>query len=195
MKKLILIIATLTAGAQALDLSVVGTMNFESSKINVSGISANAPGTTGLGYGALVQFEMGETIALETGALIINRKYTFGPDFYAFSRLQIPAVIRFTGLPLVSFGAGPYVEFAMGDMSVETGAFKRSIPYSGRNFDTTNFGVIASVAADIQVAPLISVLADLRYNLSFTDYDNNTVPPMDRKFGGFQFLAGLKLSL
>lgn len=195
MKKLILIIATLTAGAQAFDLSLVGTMNFESPNMKINGAPISPSGSTGLGYGALVQFDVGEALALETGALVINRKYTLGVDSLSFSRVQIPAVLRFTALPIVSFGAGPYVEFAKGDISKETLGVVREVTYGLQNFDSTTYGVILSVAADFPLAPLFSVIADLRYNLSFTDYDNTAIPATDRRFGGFQFLAGVKLSL
>lgn len=195
MKKLALVFLFLAFNAQAFDLSIVGTANFESSRVSNLVGSVDASGKMGLGFGGLLDFEVGQTMVFETGALLINRKYQIGNIHSSFSRIQLPAMIRITALPIIHFGAGAYMEFSMGDVGVEnaTTGIKASSSYEFLNYDSTDFGVVASVGADIPVAPLMSMTVDLRYNLGLKDYDNSVA--VTRKFSGLQILGGLKLSL
>lgn len=138
---------------------------------------------------------LGKLLSLETGGLMVNRKYSMGTQSFAFTRLQVPAVIRVTALPIISFGAGPYAEFSMGDVAFENSTTnqKLNLSYESLNFDSTDFGLVACIGADIPMAPLMKLTFDLRYNLGLKDYDNSA--SVSRKFGGLQFLAGVKLDL
>lgn len=195
MKKLAMVMLSLAFSAQAFDLSVVGVANFESARYSNLVGSVDTSGKMGLGFGGLLDFDIGRTMAFETGALLVNRKYSIGATTTSFSRIQLPAMIRITALPIIHFGAGAYLEFSMGDIGIESSTTntKVNVSYEAANFDSTDFGVVASVGADIPVAPLMSVTVDLRYNLGLKDYDNSIA--ITRKFSGLQVLGGLKLSL
>ena len=198
-KKLVTLFVTavFVSQANAVDVAVVGTGNMESPKIEASGANQATSSKVGLGFGALIGFDMGKILTLETGALLINRKYsdTAGVLTTSFGRVQIPLLIKFTSLPIVSFGAGPYLELAMGDIGRENTVTtaKTSTTYDATGFDSMDIGIAASACADIPLAPLMSLVLELRYNMGLMDLDRS--PTDSFKFGGLQGLAGVRFSL
>lgn len=186
-----LVLFTGAAAAKTLDVSVVGTVNLENSRVSSSLGSIDSPGRLGLGFGALVGLPLHRHLALQPGLLLINRKNSVGSESFSFTRVQIPVLARVTALPIVSFGVGPYIEFPMGDIGYERNGAKADLTYESQGFDSTDFGLVASVGADIGLAPLIDLTFDLRYCLGLKDYD--TLAADSRKWGGLLLLAGIKI--
>lgn len=187
MKALQLVIAltafTLASAARAdFAISALGTVNFESPKIeNSLGQKVDSSSSMGLGIGGLVSVSLNDSVDLEAGALLINRRFDIGAANYRFRRLQIPAVLKITALPIVSFGGGVYTEWGTED------------DYAALNYSSTDFGLIASVSADVPLLPLFALVFDLRYNLGLKNLDNT--PNQSFHFGGIQFLTGVKFRL
>lgn len=177
-----------------LALSGVGTLNLESVKREFNGTAATTSGKAGIGLGALLTIPAGSLLSLETGALLINRKYESAGTTLAFGRLQFPLLLKFSALPIISFGAGPYLEMGFGDITQTTAAgASTNFTYDAANFDSTDIGLCASVNADLPLAPFFKLTLDARYNMGLNDLDRSTNDSL--KFGGLQFLAGLKFVL
>jgi hypothetical protein len=153
-----------------------------------------------IAYGAFAGLSMLPGFQVESGFMLTPRKYratdsTSGVADTTSNQLIIPVLARFTALPLVSVGAGPY--YAMGTGQVSTTV----TPVGGSagdpvltDYDSTGgikksgFGLMASARLEIPFLPTISLLADARYLL---DLSNRSVDSADTlKFKDLQLLVG-----
>jgi len=196
--RLILGLSVLLAASNAhalIGVAPVGIANFDSSTSSVSGVGVTLDGKVGLGLGGLVTVPFGPLLSLETGLLLFSRKHTSAFTTSSHGRLQIPAMLKITSLPIVSFGAGPYLEMAIGDVGLknEITGLESTVTYEALNRDSTDYGIAAAISADVALAPLIALLFDVRYQIGLKNLSRTA--STEFKFRGFQVLAGVKFSL
>jgi hypothetical protein len=187
------------SGAQAgLSVSAVGALNFSNFSTSPTQTTTTATGTT-VGFGALGSLSVFPAFSGEIGLLYVPRKVSTelaGANVATVSSntLQIPLLVRFTGLPIVSVGAGVYFASTLGNGSVTTPTQKdATYSYSANNRSTSDFGLTASLAANYPLLPMLSLVGDLRYLLGLTNqYSSGAV---SQYYRDIQFLAGVSFGL
>src|SRR5688572_20608527 len=99
----------LTSGpaAMALELSVAGGLGISNPSYDSGVPIATSSGKT-LGLGAWIDWELMPTLDAELGLLYMPRKYTAGGSEGTVNAAFIPAMARFTLLPVVSVAGGFY---------------------------------------------------------------------------------------
>jgi hypothetical protein len=187
----------LSPNAKAFDLEAVGTLNliFPAQTSLVTTASGGSPMT--VGFGVLANFDLSRAFALDIGGIYQPRAYIYdGFQTVTLTMLEIPAMIRFTPLPIVSFAAGAYFAYGLGTYSIQTNGAPTSQPasYSSTGNSQVDWGLAASVAAAIPLIPDLSLLFDLRYYFGL----QNMLPSNGASsvfLRDFQLLAGLKLNI
>lgn len=205
MKKILVILAlstsTLIGNASAMEVSVLGGLNYggvSTSGTGYSGVTIKAKGA--LTFGATIQFNMMPAIALEVGAFSNGNKQskTDGGGSYDqdFRSLEIPLLVKFTGVPFVDFGGGVYYEKIPTTFNVTNGT--GAVPYAnGSNTvdetanDLNDFGAKLNARLKIPLAPLFHFLVDGSYKLGLKDLDKDPVD--SRKTASYALLAGASI--
>lgn len=204
MKKILVILAlsttALIGNANALELNVLGGLNYggvSTSGAGYSGVSIKAKGA--LTFGATIQFNMMPAIALEVGAFSNGNKQTItvpgGSYDQDFRSLEIPLLVKFTGIPLVDFGGGVYYEMRPTTYNVTNSPF--ASPANGSNTvdqtsdELNDFGVKLNARLKIPLAPLFHFLVDGSYKMGLKDLDKDPVD--SRKAASYALLAGASI--
>ncbi|MBC7386472.1 MAG: hypothetical protein H7301_09985 [Cryobacterium sp.] len=139
--------------AHALQVSVLGGLS--AGKPSYSAGSAQSK--TALTYGALLG-DNGMVFGFETGLLSVGKKFSSGGVEYSGRAWEIPALVRFTLLPIVSAGAGAYYQ-----------------NYSDKPFiaqKSTDLGLKLNARIRLPLAPLTGFLVDLSFKRGFSDLSN-----------------------
>jgi hypothetical protein len=181
--------------ATAFEIAAVGSLNLTSpNETQIVSTGTYASQMT-IGFGALAGFEMTRAFLFEIGAIYQPRAFNNGFQNLSFTMLEIPFVIRFNPLPIVSFAAGGYVAYGLGNYSAQTvGApTSQSIDYGASGYNRVDWGLVASVAANIPLWPDFSLLFDLRYYFGLQNLDANSEVG-SLLFRDAQLLAGLRYS-
>lgn len=198
----LLFLATPRANAASLlDLSFVGIGTFARPSISNASGSTSTSGRLGIGFGALAGFPMGKALGLEVGALYLPHKYSTNSFGFvgtetntSLTSLTFPVLVRITAIPLISFGAGPYMAFAMGDIASQTGTTAETTStYSVSNMGTTDFGVMASAALELPIAIAARVLFDLRYQIGLSNVSQSTT--FSFKYNNLFLMGGVKIAI
>ncbi len=192
----------LTSNQARADLSVsaVGTLDFSNASISTAAANVNTSLGTSVGFGFLASTSVIPMFSLELGALYVPRKVNIndsnGNNLSTTKApyLEIPLLLRFTALPIVSIGAGPYYAHSAGSLTVSAPNVADTSPsFSDQGVATSDFGVEASVAASFPILPMLSVMGDLRYLWGLTNLDSSGVTTNHAR--DVEFLVGLTLSL
>ena len=204
--------------AHAFSISVVGAFNDSNPSTGaISGFSGGATGAgasaTGFGGGALFGFGGAGPIGFELGALYLPRNGTeAGSDgnngtYTATIKstvLEIPALLRFHLGHMFSVGAGAYYALGMGTTTMTmTDAGQSGTAAASTGSD---FGLLASAAVTIPLAPTLGIVIDGRYTMGLkaANYPLSTLggilaggnpPTMSAKYSDIQVLAGVKIHL
>jgi len=203
MSRLALVISVVLVSfnsAHAFELKPVVGINLGSSKVSPEAASTTYGGRNGLLLGALMEVGLIPGLfALEFGALRVpygsSAVTTSGASITtveaSWSVIQLPLVLRMTALPIVSFGAGPYMGFALGQVSTTisgTGLTTTSSDSDLTSAAKTDFGALLSCAAKFPLLPLVDFLFDARLLVGFknlTDAAGSSV-----KINHIQMMAG-----
>jgi hypothetical protein len=191
----------------ALDLDVLAGMNVDNPSITVPGTPdlAASNGYTGT-IGAFMGLDLIPGFMLETGLQYLPRKYTLNStaadDNYTVNvkYYMVPAIVRFTLLPIINVGVGPY--YARGSSVItSTGTINgqpNSVLTSNFSQGTTtvsDWGVVASVQAKLPILPFFHLTADARYLLGMENVDASGIAGQSTKYRDWQLLFGAGLSL
>ncbi len=183
MKKILalLVVSTVFAGsASALELNVLGGLNFANSSDSgpgYTGISSKAK--AGITVGATVEFSLVPMFALEVGLFSNGNKKSVTSTLVNYDgsnrSLEIPLLLKFTGLPLAEFGAGLYYEKSPSNVTISNstntvllanGDFDQSSTY-----ETGDMGIKLDARLKLPLMPLTSILVDASYKMGLKDLD------------------------
>lgn len=183
------------SSAHAFGLSAVGSYNIGNSSQDPATPGEEINTGTGFGFGGLIDFKVMTGFAFETGGLYtpINKKVDagiLGSKEVNANTLIIPAVLRFTAIPIISVGAGFYYGLPMGKVKTEnaTGGFSNS-----EADGVSDFGTVLSAAFRLPIAPTLGFLIDARYMLGLKDVDTSALSTTKNRT--IQILAGLNFAL
>lgn len=155
--------------ASALDVSVVGGFTLYSPSADPA--VANGSAKLAPTFGALLGFGgMGVGLfSFETGLLSVGKKrsYDLGVANVESSMRawEVPFLVRFNLLPIVSVGAGGYAQKYTGNPSI--GGVESTYDFAGMK--TTDFGVKLNARAGLPIAPLTSIFLDASYKHGLID--------------------------
>lgn len=196
---ILLVLISFSTAAKAFHVAPVVGVNFFSPKEELGGVAnQNLGGRLGLGFGGLVDFSLFPGFQLQTGALLLNNNYqtlvvNVPNANFGISSLHIPVMVRFSGLPIVSFGAGLYYGMFMGNVSrtdPTSGALVSETTLEAAGISSSDLGGIVSVGLDFPLA-VISLYVDGRYYFGLKNlYTAATTDTL--KSSGVLVLAGLK---
>lgn len=199
MKKIlaVLILSTVSIGsASAIELNVLGGLTMGAP--NVTGSTTTYKSGMGLTYGATLGFGMMPGFGIETGVLSVEKKSKATPageteDEMTNRAWEIPFLLRFTALPVLSFGAGGYYQLAGKTTKfkdVATGV-ESEVRTSDFNKKRQDIGLKLNARGAFPVAPAISALLDVSYKMGLTDRD--TTAAVTDKNSEIDILAGVSL--
>lgn len=173
-------------------ISIVGALN--EGTLTGSGESDSLSAKPAFGAGILIDHPISIGTAIEFGAIYQGRKYDDTSSNYTVSSnaIQIPVLLRFTLLPMISFGAGGYWETGSGDITLtnDTDGSKSTLTYSGLGVKQSDMGLVGSIRLNFLMGPGMGFLVDGRYNYGLTNTSNNGTTITNR---AFQVLAGISL--
>lgn len=179
-----------------MSVSAVGALNLTNFSVSPASPNLSIGTGTTFGFGALASTSFIPMFSLELGALYmphkININDTNGNLISGESQtyLEVPLLLRFTALPIVSVGAGLYYAHTLGNETLSApGATDQSVS----NATSSDFGLEASVAAGFPIFPTISVMGDLRYLFGLTNQDSTGATTTH--FRDIELLVGLTFSI
>lgn len=185
--------------ASALKVGALGGLNFSSIAVSNVGVATSPSGRTLLGFGAMGEVGLVPLFRLEADVMLLNHGMRNDPTDTTYRHLQIPVLVRFTGLPVINFGAGVYYSKALGSIDtspVSGSGVTTSTDYSTARYKTWDFGVLASVVAEYEINTFIVLFADFRYVAGLVNQvDDPVLTTSSFKFNGFQAYAGIKFGL
>lgn len=177
----------LSRPAQALELTVLGGLNFAKTAYEPD---VDFDSKIAFSYGGLIATDFATLFTIETGALFMNRKVADALNSYRMSTFQIPLLLR-VSLPIVSFGAGAYYAFKLGDITQEdllTGGETDLEPAK-----SGDFGLMGNVRLSFPFAPTMAIVLDGRYSFGLTNQSETAGETA--KTRDLAVFAGLNLSL
>ncbi len=201
MRAVLLLIAVgifVSVPASAFELGVVGVLGYTTYAPSPADPTSTYSANSGLGYGVLVDFPwVPRLLAVEGGLFYVPRSIhsvtSLGPADTTFNSLQIPVLVRFTGLPLVSFGAGGYFAGGLVNTSVSMNGWANPFDFSVVGLSQVDFGVLGSAALSLELLPGFNLYLDARYLLGLTNA--STLPGVTAHFEELQLLSGIKLGI
>ncbi len=184
------VIFSTSSQAHAFGLSAVGSFN--ATTVSTDPANSNLSGGTGVGYGGLAQYNLIPAFDLEVGVLStpvkFSQKVPGSADIETSSHyLQIPVMVRFTLLPIISAGAGLYYAFPLAKVKTigPTGTVETDAK--------ADMGATLSIALRFPLAPTLGIVVDGRYYFGWKDV--STAAGVSAKNQSTQILAGLNFSL
>ena len=189
--------ASLSApNAHALRISLVGAANHTTPEIKPSWDFT--PGV-GFGGGALVEFGMLPVFGIETGVLLVPRKYEVN-SFYRWQvtqdMIQVPLVLRAHLGNILSVGFGGYYAKYRGDVEYRYARNTNAPPISGSHYSQgltdDDYGWLASLAIYAPIAPMTRLVVDGRYVQGVKD---NDLTLYEKTFRDAQILFGIQFGL
>jgi hypothetical protein len=194
--------AAAAPAAHATSLSAVGVFNFSKVTEDPAGTGYTLGNSTGVGLGALLGAPLFPGLELQIGALYFPRGthvegsyagFTAGNLNLTAKQLQVPVLVRFTLLPVLSAGVGAYYARALSDFELTGDIAGVSIPSVTRtDLKKDDFGLVASVSANFPIVPLFSILVDARYLLGLSNVNTGTATS---RYRDIQLLAGVSFSI
>jgi hypothetical protein len=203
---LALVFGLMMSQAQAASISLVGDVDSSNISLGNPGSSTTSP-KLGYGGGFLIDSMMTPGVGFEIGALYITRKTEldgFSVNGGAASNLdvkttaiQVPVLLRFHLLPMISIGLGGYWAYGIGNVnSTDTsGNSLASGSYSTELIKQSDFGLLGSVGLRLPLGTGgVKLLIDGRYAYGLTDF-NNGAYTTTAKYRDVQGLVGLSFPL
>ncbi len=186
LKKMIPMIALLaTSSAHALvNLDIVADGNLMKTTTDT--------GTNlGLGAGALISIDPLSDTVLQTGILYQNRKPSFSVAEFSYKYITLPAMLRYSVLPMINVGAGIYYSKLNGDITGSVGSTEVKISPSSVGFLTSDYGIIVGGGVRLPMG-LMHFVANLNYFIGLRDVDSSAVT---EKWSGLDAQVGIGLGI
>jgi len=204
MKKIHLIPAALAAlafgtaaPAHAIELTVLGGLNLHSSSVDPEAAGTETGGGTGAAFGALIGWEFIPAFGLETGALFVkkdNNVKATGTDLEtSHGAIEVPLMLRFTALPILSVGGGLVYTRNSRTTSREGTLLSASVndEIEAAALKRNEWGARLNARIGMPLVPLVSAVLDLNYVLGLSDIDLD--PNASSKTREFQVLVGASI--
>ncbi|OFZ20655.1 MAG: hypothetical protein A2X94_04035 [Bdellovibrionales bacterium GWB1_55_8] len=184
-----------SVSAHAFELGVLGGFNMSQPSLTASGTNNVLEGGNGISFGGYVGFTMVPLLfSVEPGVFLVGQKYTSPVlgQTYSYNAIQIPVIARFKALPFISPGLGLYYAMGMGDVSLEqAGQTTLTRTFDNLGLGSSAFGAVASLKAEFDLMPLISLVADARYNLALSNQSQSSAQTF--RISGVQVFAGAQI--
>jgi hypothetical protein len=188
-----LLCLTTSVAHAGLAVNVLGGLNFDANSQSGS-VYAYSP-KPALTLGATVEFG-GPFISFETGLFSIGKKEEQKNGTivatWSYRGWLIPALVRFTALPILSFGVGPYYAKFSDKVTISdsTSALTPNgeHTFASQGQSTSDYGLRADARAALTIAPLTNFLIDVYYDWGLKDLDTSSVSKKTRNYG---VLAGV----
>lgn len=185
-----LITLALAGNSAHASIAVVGVLN--DGTLGGSGETDSLSGKAAFGAGILIDHPISIGTSLEFGAIYQGRKYDDTTSGFTISsnQIQIPVLIRFNLIPMLSIGAGGYWETGSGDITAtsDSNGSTTTFTYSALGVKQSDFGLIGSVRLHFPMGPGMHFLVDGRYNYGLTNTSTAANTTVTMK--GYQVLAG-----
>lgn len=163
---------------------------------------------TGFQFGAMAELSFSAMIAIQAEPMFVTGagcqlSGAGGKDTYELSFLEIPVLVKFK-VPITKseltpyFFAGPNLVFVMS--SKDLLELNNTPSKETNNSDLTSsvvFAIDFGAGAGFKVAPLITVMMDVRYSLGLSNLlnDKGGAANQSIKTNGFQIVAGVMFGL
>ncbi len=174
------------------EITVLGGLNFSSPVASGSVIATKAA----FGLGVLLDKSLVPLFSLESGLLYNAEKYssTSGGTVTTVqaTRLHIPLMVRFTGMPFLSAGAGLYYENGQGDIDTDVSGTTITSTYSGIGLKKEDYGLDFDLRFRMPLTPGVGFVVDGRYQLGLMERATNPSSG-SYKSKAIQVLAGVSL--
>ena len=198
---------TSLSDAHAIGLNALGGVSMtNTSTVNIASSDPIFRGTLGVD----VDFGIAPLFSLEAGLYYQNRGWSknktlmtqqgLSSSYESADYLTVPVLVRFAAIPgILKIGLGPYFSYALGNFfsssTTTTGQVNPPSyqPFADANRNKADFGGLVSVRGSIPVLPLVDVLADLRFQYSFTNL--NTNPNLVTRYYDLIFMVGARIGL
>ncbi len=151
-------------------VKVLGTFNFSSVSIGVSGASAD--GIFKVGGGVLVSQNF-NPFMLESGLLFTTIGLGSNGNSGWENYLQIPVLAAYK-FGVFSAGLGPYIGFGLGSGS--------SLANQSVGYFKTDIGLMAKAGADIPVSSRVGIVGELAYEFGLADISTGLISVRSRNF-------------
>jgi len=190
---------TLTGQAHALEVGLLGGLNFWG-----YGFTPPAGGTlTGktsgqLGLGGFVKAGLNPILDLELDLIYMKKKNTISgasqTNVFETASYMIPVMVRTSFIPggFVNVGAGAYYEIGTSSGVIVDGA---SGAYSDAGVKSHDLGLIGSVQLRLPILPLVHFLVDGRYLYGLNEQSNDVASSGNFKNRSYQAFAGISVGI
>lgn len=170
--------------ARAFGLDLLGGLNRSQPSVSSPGLTdlTTKAGSTAT-YGAFLDFRLDRAFSLETGVQVLPRTYvTDVPSLLTgytstIRYLEVPLLLRFNALPLLSFAAGGYFAQGIGDTELvgRVGGTQIAVIQSieSASIRKQDYGLLGSVRIELPLAPAIRLLVDGRYLYGLRNVDTS----------------------
>lgn len=179
------LIALGSAPVHALEVIGVGGLNFHSPSVERTGTSVDS--ATGIALGAYLGWGLFPGFGMETGVISTRRKMTLNVSGVEqksrYAAIEVPLMLRFTALPVLSFGGGIYHARNSRKINGDT---------EDANRKRGEFGTRLNARFTLPLAPLVGFVVEANYLLGLTDIDLD--PNSSFKTREIQALVGVSVS-
>jgi hypothetical protein len=184
----LLAVTLLPTPARATSIALLGGASLTgSSTSSAAGVTTPTfDSKVNFGFGVALRFTDNSFLNFELGALYMAREYGTGAGSdVTFNMLEIPAMMRFTLIPILNLGAGVYYAYRIGGNSDGGGP-------AANSFNKSDLGLVASVGLDFPLGPGALVF-DARYLFGLSSIEPASVGTLYTR--NWEFLAGFRLGL
>lgn len=186
-----------SASLFAFDITAVGVLDICSPTVSdTTGAAVSTDKKIGIGFGALVSVYSTTAFTLEAGLISLSRQYALSAspaETIGLKMLEVPILLRFDLLPIVSVSAGAYLALGMGDISKSNPTSSTTETYNANSLGKTDYGLQASASLTLPILPTMKFLIDLRYLYGIANLDTRAGASF--KFSDIQLLGGIRISI
>ena len=187
LSSVLVLLAILTSpSAQALEVGVLGGLNFWSPSASSGLGSITTSAGSNLAAGAYVQKGFNPLFDVELGLMYVKKKADLtllgSVSSSSYNAIQIPLILRTGFIPgnFFNVGAGAYYETVSGGTP------------SGQK--SSDYGLVGSAQVRFPLAPLTKFIVDARYLMGLSEQSTDTTN-ISIKNRGIEVLAGLSFGI
>lgn len=179
----------------ALELGIMGGINSNAPSISSNSVDTQVSSGGGFDAGAFFSMGLVDDFSIEVDGLFEHKSYIVGAaplgTNYTLNDFHIPVYLRYSLIPLLNVGLGPYWSMGLGNITSTTGisTTSTSASYANDGLLQNDFGLSASLQLRIPFTPFTSFIVDGRYDLGLTNLATN--PGQSYKTRQLSLLAGL----
>lgn len=177
--------------SSALTVAGLGGLNYATPSQDADAADASFENSAdaAFAFGGILALPFGEGVEFETGLFYRTNTYTTDSSLrgvnlsettYSYKNVRIPALLRFTALPIISFGGGVFYEIGTGQVEAtnEKNGTTVSQSFADSSLKDRNYGLALNARLSLPLLPtMLTGIVDVSYdyglrNLSMDgDYD------------------------